>query len=137
MENARSFLHFLDVSFRLCDTAKIVSALSDLGLSFDLQKLLILERTSSRFCLACPELSIDLILLINFIASLPTVCLFKCSPRVPRKLCPILLLSIMSSDDSDNKLFNLLIVRTAFPSSSLSIGEDNTTWQFGLFSLIK
>ena len=42
-ENARSFLHFLVSSFKLCDKAKIVSDLSDLGLSLDLQKLQIFE----------------------------------------------------------------------------------------------
>ena len=43
----------------------------------------------------------------------------------------------MSSEDFDNKPFKLLTVRVAFRPSSLAIGEDNTTRQFGLFSLIK
>ena len=34
---------------------------------------------------------------------------------------------LVSNEDFDNKLFNLLIVTAAFPSSSLSIGEDNAT----------
>ena len=109
VENARSFLHFMVYSFKLCDMTQIVSVISDLGLSFDLQKLLIFAWTSFSFCLADPGLGIYLILLTKFKASLPTPCSFKCSPCIPRKLCPILLLSIVSSEDSDNKLFKLLI----------------------------
>ena len=137
VENSRSFLHFIVSSFELCDEAYIVrfSGLSDLGLFLDLQKLLIFEWTSFSFSLAYPELRIGLILLTKFKASLPAQCSFGCSPWIPRHRCPIFLLSIMLSEESDNKLFNYLIVRDAFPSSSLSIDENNTAWQFGLFRL--
>ena len=79
--------------------------------------------TSFSFCLAHPELRIGLFLLTKFKASLPAQCSFRCSPWIPRHRCPIFLLSIMLSEESDNKLLNLLIVRDAFPSSSLSIDE--------------
>ena len=103
-------------------------------MSLDLQKLLIFEWTSFSFCLADPELRIDLILLTKFNAGLSRTCSFKCSPCIPRELCAILLLLIIPSEDSGNKLFNLLIVRAAFPWSSLSFVEGNAIWQFGLGS---
>ena len=39
--------------------------------------------------------------------------------------------------NSKLNLKNLLIARATFPLSSIVIGEDNITWQFGLLSLIK
>ena len=100
-------------------------------------RAMIFEWTSFSFCLTDPKLSMDFILLTKFKASLPAPFSFKQGPCISRKLWPILLLLIMSSVESNNKQFNLLIVRAAFPSSSLSIGVGNRTWQFGLFSLIK
>ena len=70
-ENSKSFSNFIVSSFKLPNKAQTASGLSDLGLSPDLQKLLIFDWTLFRFCSENPELSIDLILWTKCKASLP------------------------------------------------------------------
>ena len=127
--NSNIFFTFIVPSYQLCNEAEIPLDFLGFGLLFLLQKLLILDWICFRF-FRRPRTEYRPYFLTKLESSSPAPWSFKFSPYKPRKQCRILLFLKTSSEESNNKLLNLLTVGAAFPSSSLLIGEENTRWQF-------